>query len=65
MWHDIFVANREAVLHALDAFRTDLDDLRGAVDAGDGERLLGVFTRARMAREHFGTLLNQAKEGKS
>jgi prephenate dehydrogenase len=65
MWHDIFLANREAVLHALDAFRTDLDDLRGAVDAGDGERLLGVFTRARMAREHFGKLLNQTNEGKS
>lgn len=65
MWHDIFLANREAVLHALDAFRSDLDSLRQAVDAGDGERLLGVFTRAKMAREHFGKLLNQAKEGKS
>jgi prephenate dehydrogenase len=65
MWHDIFLANREAVLHALDAFRTDLDDLRQAVDAGDGEQLHGVFTRAKMAREHFGRLLNQAKEGKS
>lgn len=75
MWHDIFLANREAVLHALDAFRGDLDELRQAVDAGDGEQLLGVFTRARMAREHFGRLLHQAhpsqenalqaKEGKS
>ena len=65
MWHDIFLANREAVLHALDAFRTDLDGLREAVVAGDGEQLLDVFTRARKAREHFGKLLNQAKEGKS
>ncbi|HEY0289050.1 MAG TPA: bifunctional prephenate dehydrogenase/3-phosphoshikimate 1-carboxyvinyltransferase [Pseudomonas sp.] len=57
MWHDIFLANREAVLRTLDTFRSDLDALRDAVDAGDGHQLLGVFTRARMAREHFGKIL--------
>ncbi|MEK1905635.1 MAG: bifunctional prephenate dehydrogenase/3-phosphoshikimate 1-carboxyvinyltransferase [Pseudomonas sp.] len=57
MWHDIFLANREAVLRTLDAFRDDLDALRGAVDAGDGPQLLGVFTRARFAREHFSKIL--------
>ncbi|MDO9322127.1 MAG: bifunctional prephenate dehydrogenase/3-phosphoshikimate 1-carboxyvinyltransferase [Pseudomonas sp.] len=57
MWHDIFLANREAVLHTLDAFRDDLDALRGAIDAGDGHQLLGVFTRARVAREHFSKIL--------
>ncbi|QKE65716.1 bifunctional prephenate dehydrogenase/3-phosphoshikimate 1-carboxyvinyltransferase [Aquipseudomonas campi] len=57
MWHDIFLANREAVLRTLDAFRDDLDALRGAVDAGDGHQLLGVFTRARFAREHFSKIL--------
>ena len=57
MWHDIFLANREAVLRTLDTFRTDLDALRDAVDAGDGHQLLGVFTRARVAREHFGKIL--------
>ena len=57
MWHDIFLANREAVLQTLDAFRDDLDALRGAVDAGDGHQLLGVFTRARHAREHFSKIL--------
>jgi 3-phosphoshikimate 1-carboxyvinyltransferase len=59
MWHDIFLANREAVLRTLDTFRTDLDALRDAVVAGDGHQLLGVFTRARMAREHFGKILAQ------
>ncbi len=59
MWHDIFLANREAVLRTLDAFRDDLDALRGAVDAGDGHQLLGVFTRARRAREHFSKILAQ------
>ncbi|MCF7204120.1 bifunctional prephenate dehydrogenase/3-phosphoshikimate 1-carboxyvinyltransferase [Pseudomonas oligotrophica] len=57
MWHDIFLANREAVLHTLDDFRADLDALREAVDQRDGHRLLGVFTRARAAREHFSKIL--------
>ena len=57
MWHDIFLANREAVLRTLDDFRGDLDALRAAVDAGDGHQLLGVFTRARVAREHFSKIL--------
>lgn len=57
MWHDIFLANRAAVLHTLDDFRSDLDALRAAVDQGDGHHLLGVFTRARVAREHFSKIL--------
>lgn len=57
MWHDIFLANREAVLRILDRFRSDLDGLREAIDHGDGHRLLGVFTRARVAREHFSKIL--------
>ncbi|MBH3341940.1 bifunctional prephenate dehydrogenase/3-phosphoshikimate 1-carboxyvinyltransferase [Pseudomonas mendocina] len=57
MWHDIFLANREAVLRTLDTFRDDLDALRDAVVAGDGHQLLGVFTRARVAREHFSKIL--------
>lgn len=59
MWHDIFLANRDAVLRTLDMFREDLDVLRNAVIGGDGHHLLGVFTRARVAREHFGKILAQ------
>lgn len=59
MWHDIFLANREAVLQQLDQFRGDLDALRNAIAEGDGRHLLGVFTRARAAREHFSTILAQ------
>ena len=59
MWHDIFLANREAVLQQLDQFRGDLDVLRNAIAEGDGRHLLGVFTRARAAREHFSTILAQ------
>jgi 3-phosphoshikimate 1-carboxyvinyltransferase len=63
MWHDIFLANREAVLRTLDTFRSDLDALREAVSAGDGAQLMGVFTRARMAREHFGEILARRAQG--
>ncbi|PVZ16433.1 3-phosphoshikimate 1-carboxyvinyltransferase [Pseudomonas sp. URIL14HWK12:I9] len=57
MWHDIFLANRDAVLRQLDIFRDDLEHLRQAVAEGDGRQLLGVFTRAQAAREHFGKIL--------
>lgn len=57
MWHDIFQANRDAVLRQLDVYRADLDALRQAVEARDSDELLSVFKRARMAREHFGKIL--------
>lgn len=57
MWRDVFLANREAVLRSLDAFTRDLGRLRAAVDEGDANALLGVFTRAKSAREHFSTIL--------
>lgn len=57
MWHDIFLANRRAVLQVLDDFDADLRQLRQAIEQGDGHHLLGVFTRARVAREHFSKIL--------
>lgn len=59
MWHDIFLANRNAVLQQLDVFRHDLDILREAVINQDGHYMHGVFTRAQMAREHFNKILAQ------
>ena len=58
MWRDIFLANREAVLSALGHFRSDLDELGAAIEAGDGQRLQQVFTRAKAAREHFSRILS-------
>ncbi|OQX37538.1 MAG: bifunctional prephenate dehydrogenase/3-phosphoshikimate 1-carboxyvinyltransferase [Oceanospirillales bacterium LUC14_002_19_P2] len=61
MWHDVFQANRQAVLEALDAFREGLDTLCQAVSSGDSQTMRGIFTRARAAREHFTSMLeNQA-----
>ena len=57
MWRDVFLANRDAVLRSLDAFTQDLGRLREAVETRDANTLLGVFTRAKSAREHFSTIL--------
>lgn len=57
MWHDIFLGNKSAVLSALDHFTRGVDELRGAIEQNDSEALLGIFTRARAAREHFTHML--------
>lgn len=57
MWRDIFLANHDAVLRSLDAFTHDLERLRNAIASRDANTLLGVFTRAKAAREHFSTIL--------
>ncbi len=59
MWRDIFAANREAVLAALDDFEAGLARLRRAVEAGDGDAMLATFDRASHARHYFESLLNQ------
>ncbi|RTR06401.1 bifunctional prephenate dehydrogenase/3-phosphoshikimate 1-carboxyvinyltransferase [Halomonas nitroreducens] len=59
MWRDIFVANREAVLAALDDFEAGVARLRRAVEAGDTDAMLATFDRASHARHYFDSLLNQ------
>ena len=50
MWRDVFLTNREAVLEMLGRFLDDLDDLKDAVDKGDGAKLEELFTRTRAIR---------------
>ncbi|MCV6603938.1 MAG: prephenate dehydrogenase/arogenate dehydrogenase family protein, partial [Porticoccaceae bacterium] len=57
MWHDIAKANREALVAVIDRLSGNLNTLRDAIDTDDGEHLLGVFTRAREARNHFTKML--------
>lgn len=57
MWHDICQANRDALLKQIDQFSAGLGKLRQAIATGDSQSLLGIFTRARVAREHFSRLL--------
>ena len=55
MWRDISLANREALLAEVDAYRTQLDRISAMVAAGDGEALEAVFTRAALARRAWGS----------
>ncbi|MGH1371033.1 MAG: bifunctional prephenate dehydrogenase/3-phosphoshikimate 1-carboxyvinyltransferase [Cellvibrionaceae bacterium] len=59
MWHDIMRANRASVLQALDLFSDNLSRLRSAIESEDSEHLLGVFTRAKAARDHFTKMLTK------
>lgn len=64
MWHDVFIANRDACLKALDQFTEGLTKLRDAVATGDSQTMMGVLTRARSARHHFEKILaNSAYTG--
>lgn len=51
MWRDIALANRPALLGALDLYAGRLAELRALVDAGDGAGLEALFRRAREARD--------------
>jgi prephenate dehydrogenase len=53
MWHDICVANREALSEVLERFGADLSTLLEAVRSGDGEYLHEVFTRAKALRDRY------------
>lgn len=61
MWRDVFTANRDAVLAALDDFEAGVARLRVAVERGDGDAMLATLDRASHARHYFDTLLNQTR----
>ena len=50
MWRDVCLANRNALLTALDDYLEALERLRGMIEAGDGEGLAARFAAARAAR---------------
>ena len=53
MWHDICLANRDAVLDAIDRYASSLQTLRQAVDASDSDALKTCFTRAKALRDQY------------
>ena len=53
MWKDIALANDRAIVGVLDQLSLRLAAVRSAIEQGDSDYLLGVFTRAREARRHF------------
>ena len=59
MWHDIFYANKTALLDAIDEFSEQLSQLKAIIETNDSEQMLGVLTQAQAARQHFGHMLNK------
>jgi prephenate dehydrogenase len=53
MWHDICLANRDALLAILGEFRDDLARLADAIERGDGDYLKQCFERAKQARDAY------------
>lgn len=53
MWHDICLANRDALLAALAHFQTDLASAIEAVRGGDGETMKALFERAKALRDRY------------
>ena len=62
MWHDVALGNNQAVLEALDEFTEGLQVLRQAIIEKDSQSLLGIFSRAQSARQHFSSLLESRKQ---
>src|SRR3990167_2763256 len=50
MWRDVFLANKDAVLAALQRFNEDLTALQQAIRRGDADKLEDWFTRTRAIR---------------
>ena len=57
MWHDIMLANKTAILSMMGEFKSTLNDLETYIENDDGEAILAMFERAKAAREHFASLI--------
>ena len=53
MWRDIAMANREALLHELDAYIANVTATRTALAERDADSLLRTFSRAQSARQRW------------
>ncbi|MEH6583438.1 MAG: prephenate dehydrogenase/arogenate dehydrogenase family protein [Halioglobus sp.] len=57
MWKDIALANKSALLSAIDLFSSHLAELREDVAQERGGQLLETFSRAKQARDEFAAIL--------
>lgn len=53
MWRDIAMANRDALLHELDAYIANVTATRAALAERDADSLLRTFSRAQSARQRW------------
>ncbi len=53
MWRDICLNNQQPILEMMKRYKDELDMLYKALEAGDGEKLMDVFTQAKQTRDKF------------
>ncbi len=56
IWRDVCLSNRDALLHALQAFRGELDTLESAVAARDAAGIEAFFAAGASAKRGWGSL---------
>lgn len=59
MWHDICFSNRDSLLNSLELFSDHINQIKGAIEKSDSEKLLEIFKRAKQARDKFTASRNQ------
>jgi prephenate dehydrogenase len=65
MWRDIALANKTALLEAMDLFSGHMTRLRAAVQSENADELMNTFSRAKQARDEFAAILAQRSEPKT
>lgn len=63
MWHEISLANSDALLKMIDLFSGKLTELRDSIANQDSENILASFTRAKSARDKFSRVLEEQGKG--
>ena len=50
MWRDIFLKNKKPILEMFRSLITDMEEIAGAIEADDGERLVSMIAQSRQTR---------------
>ncbi len=53
MWSELFLANRDALLREMDAYRASFDELRETIASGDRERMREMMRLSTTRRKRF------------
>ncbi len=65
MWRDIVLANKDAVLDAMDLFSANLQQLRTNIANADSNAITETFSRAKSARDEFTHVMDERKKSKA
>lgn len=62
MWHDIVLANKDAILDVLGSFKQTLASLEEAIASNNSAAILQQFEKAKAARDHYSMLMLQQEK---